>query len=81
MFRHLTVLLLIATAWPLRVFAADPLSLADAVRIAAEQAPRLDASAAAIAAAEADASRAGALPDPRTFPSPGTTRSTPRSKT
>lgn len=64
MFRHLTVLLLIATAWPLRVFAADPLSLADAVRIAAEQAPRLDASAAAIAAAEADASRAGALPDP-----------------
>ena len=48
MFRHLTVLLLIATAWPLRVFAADPLSLADAVRIAAEQAPRLDASAAAI---------------------------------
>ena len=44
--------------------AEPPLTLAEAVRLAGMQAPRLKAQDAAVAAAEAEASRAGALPDP-----------------
>jgi outer membrane protein TolC len=64
--RYLPTFFLIAAAsWSLLAHAAEPaLSLADAVRLAGKQAPRLEAQDAAIAAAEAEASRAGALPDP-----------------
>jgi outer membrane protein, heavy metal efflux system len=65
-FRFLPTLLLIAAvSCPSLVRAAEsPLTLADAVRVAGAQAPRVQAQDAAIAAAEADATRAGALPDP-----------------
>ena len=43
---------------------AAPLTLPEATRQAVEQAPRLEARQAALEAAQADASRAGALPDP-----------------
>lgn len=49
---------------PLCVAAAPGLTLADAVRRATDQAPALEAQRAAVDAAEAEASRAGALPDP-----------------
>ena len=49
---------------PLSVAAAPGLTLTDAVRRATDQAPVLEAQRAAVDAAEAEASRAGALPDP-----------------
>lgn len=45
-------------------FAADPLTLAEAMHLAGAQPLRVQAQDAAVAAAEADASAAGALPDP-----------------
>ena len=58
-------LLILAVGCSLAVSAAErPLTLPETVRLAAEQAPRLEAQDAAVAAAEAEASRAGALPDP-----------------
>jgi cobalt-zinc-cadmium efflux system outer membrane protein len=64
--RFLSTLILIAAASSyLPVRAAEPaLTLAEAVRLAGTHAPRLEAQGAAVAAAEAEASRAGALPDP-----------------
>ena len=49
---------------PLSAVAAERLTLAEAVRRATQLAPGLDAQRAAIEAAQAEASRAGALPDP-----------------
>jgi len=57
--------MILAAGWSLAVHAAAaPLTLDEAVRLAADGAPRLEAQAAAVAAAEAEAARAGALPDP-----------------
>jgi outer membrane protein TolC len=64
--RYLSTFILIAAACgPVIAHAAESsLTLAEAVRQAGVQAPRLEAQDAAVAAAEAEASRAGALPDP-----------------
>jgi cobalt-zinc-cadmium efflux system outer membrane protein len=64
--RYLSTLILIAAAScnSLAHAAEPPLTLAEAVRLAGTRAPRLEAQDAAVAAAEAEASRAGALPDP-----------------
>lgn len=67
--RYLSTLILIAAAicaLPLRA-ADSPLTLADAVRLAGARPLRVQAQDAAVAAAEADASAAGALPDPMLF--------------
>jgi outer membrane protein TolC len=69
MSRYLSTLILIAAACcalPLRA-AHSPLTLADAVRLAGARPLRVQAQDAAVAAAEADASAAGALPDPMLF--------------
>jgi outer membrane protein TolC len=59
------IVLLLAVGVPLAATAAEsPLTLPEAVRRAVDQAPRLEARSAAVAAAEAEASRAGTLPDP-----------------
>lgn len=50
-------------AWP-GAIAARPLTLSEATRQALQTSPRLDARSAAVDAAQAEASRAGALPDP-----------------
>ena len=66
MSRYLITLVLIAAAGctaPAHA-ANPPVTLTEAVRLASAQAPRLEAQDAAVAAAEAEASRAGALPDP-----------------
>ncbi|HUR39763.1 MAG TPA: TolC family protein [Verrucomicrobiae bacterium] len=64
--RYLSLVILIAAACgPVIAHAAEsPLTLAEAVRLAGVQAPRLEAQDAVVAAAEAEASRAGVLPDP-----------------
>jgi outer membrane protein TolC len=64
--RYLPTLILIAAASCSSLVRAhdSPLTLADALRAASSQPPRLQAQDAAIAAAEAGAARAGALPDP-----------------
>jgi outer membrane protein TolC len=64
--RYLPTLILIAAAScsSLARAADPPLTHAEAVRLAGTHAPRLEAQDAAVSAAEAEASRAGALPDP-----------------
>ena len=59
-----TFFLIAAASCTSHAFAADPLTLAEAMRIAGAQPLRVQAQDAAVAAAEADASAAGALPDP-----------------
>jgi outer membrane protein, heavy metal efflux system len=54
----------IAVLFPAWAGASVPLSLADAVRVATDSAPGLAAQDAVVAAAQAEARRAGALPDP-----------------
>ncbi len=52
-------------ATPISAFAAsDKLTLAETVRLATERAPMLDARRAGVSAAQEEAARAGALPDP-----------------
>lgn len=52
-------------ATPIAALAASPeLTLPDAIRLASERAPMLDARRAGVSAAQEEAARAGALPDP-----------------
>ena len=64
--RHylLALSLIAAASCTSLALAADPLTLAEAVRVAGARPLRVQAQDAAVAAAEADASAAGALPDP-----------------
>ena len=59
-----TLFLFAAASCTSHALAADPLTLAEAMHIAGAQPLRVQAQEAAVAAAEADASAAGALPDP-----------------
>jgi outer membrane protein TolC len=61
--RHCCAVLVVALATG-GLAGAAPLTLAEATRVAVEQAPRLEARTAAVDAAQAEASRAGELPDP-----------------